>query len=413
MNQKAVMTPTKHARFSPSGSSRWIPCPGSVPFCESLNIPRRESFYADEGTACHELAAHCLEHRILDASEFEGRVFYKDIETNREMINATDEYVAYVLALMECDSVLEVETRITMEALDEGMGGTGDAVIWGRNHLHVCDLKYGRGVAVEVEDNSQLMLYGAGRLLELLNAGKLVLDEVETVCMHIIQPRSPHQNGPCRRWECSIDTLRKLWKDAKEAIIIAKSDNPTFKAGEKQCKWCDGAAVCRTLANHAMEVAQSDFADLMSPALKLIQANTLTPEQMSAVLDNIPAIDAWTKAVQTFAHFQIERGESVPNYKLVRGRANRGWAIGCADEVTKVVEELGFVKDELYTEPKFKSPAQIETLIGKKKAAALSPFIVKPLGKISLAHISDKREAVSKSDAAAADFAGYEESSDE
>ena len=52
---------------------------------------------------------------------------------------------------------------------------TGDLVI---------DLKYGKGVAVEVERNPQMMLYGLGAL-ELFDA----IYDIDTVRMTIYQPR--------------------------------------------------------------------------------------------------------------------------------------------------------------------------------------------------------------------------------
>ncbi len=47
-----------HARLSPSAAERWMTCPGSVKLSEA--IQDRESQYAAEGTAAHELAEHIL-----------------------------------------------------------------------------------------------------------------------------------------------------------------------------------------------------------------------------------------------------------------------------------------------------------------------------------------------------------------
>lgn len=407
------LTPSAHSRFSPSGSSRWLFCTASVPFCESLNLPHRESEYANEGTACHELAAHCLQNGILDASEFEGVVFYKGIPTDREMINATNDYVSYILGYMHEGATLEVEKRITMEPLHPGMGGTSDAVIWSKTEFHTFDLKYGRGVPVEVEENTQLGLYQSGRLQELVKAGKIDLSTITTMAFHIIQPRAPHPDGPCRRWDSPLEWLRNLWSDAKAAIKEANSPSPKFHPGAKQCKWCEGAPACKALAAHNMTIAMSDFENLASPQIGLIQANRLTPSQISDILKHSDTIENWIKAVITYAQFQLEHKQEIPNYKLVRGRANRGWANGSETQVVKFVEDKGFKKEDCYSEPKFKSPSQIESLVGKKTVAEIASLIVKPQGRITIAHISDKRESVTVDDTAKADFASFSNESNE
>ena len=53
-----VATSVHAVLFPPSGSPRWMPCPGSVALCAGL--PRTSSIYADEGTAAHYLASRAL-----------------------------------------------------------------------------------------------------------------------------------------------------------------------------------------------------------------------------------------------------------------------------------------------------------------------------------------------------------------
>ena len=56
----------------------------------------------------------------------------------------------------------------------------------------------------------------------------------------------------------------------------------------------------------------------------------------------------------------------MPGWKLVPKRANRQWVF---DEPTlrKALRKLKLLKADIYEAPKFKSPAQIEKLLGKKK----------------------------------------------
>src|SRR3546814_4893751 len=92
---------------------------------------------------------------------------------------------------------------------------TGDAVLYrpSTGELRVYDLKYGRGVPVEVERNSQELYYGLGATMA--EPGRLV----NTVELVIVQPRAPHRDGPVRRWET---TGMELLDWAVELVDAAK-----------------------------------------------------------------------------------------------------------------------------------------------------------------------------------------------
>ena len=55
----------------------------------------------------------------------------------------------------------------------------------GGTHLHIVDLKYGKGVPVSAVDNSQIRAYALGFLQEM----ECIYDNLDTVTMHIVQPR--------------------------------------------------------------------------------------------------------------------------------------------------------------------------------------------------------------------------------
>lgn len=401
------LTPSTHSRFSPSGSKRWISCPGSIAFVESLNLPHRDSEYAAEGTACHELAAHCLQKHILDASAFVDEIFYRDIKTTWEMCSATNEYVAYILSFIHPGAILEVEQRVEMDDLQHGTGGTSDAFIWSTEEFHCFDLKYGQGVPVEVTENYQLMLYAAGRIRELHLSGKINASKLKRICLHIIQPRAPHSDGPCRSWDVSVDRLRTHWIDAKEAIKLACSKNPPLNPGAEQCKWCDGAPVCRSLAEFNMKTAMLDFADLAEPEIDLIQANKLSNDELAYVLTHSDTLENWIKSVVSFAQYQLERQIKIPGYKLVRGRSNRSWANNSDEQILQWLEDRGVDTSEAYTKPKLRSPSQIEQIVGKKAFKELDDYVIKPLGKVTIATTSDKRDEVFINNTPQNDFAPF------
>ncbi len=59
-----------HAKFSPSGAHRWIPCPGSLAL--EAAYPNTSSKFADEGTAAHEVAAKVLQDNLASAVDLVG-----------------------------------------------------------------------------------------------------------------------------------------------------------------------------------------------------------------------------------------------------------------------------------------------------------------------------------------------------
>lgn len=75
--------------------------------------------------------------------------------------------------------------------------GTGDCVIVADDVLTVIDFKYGKGVAVSADHNSQMMLYALGAL-QLFDA----LYDIAEIRMVIFQPRIQSVS------ECVIGSFR-------------------------------------------------------------------------------------------------------------------------------------------------------------------------------------------------------------
>lgn len=164
-----------HARLSPSGSKRWMACPGSVTL--EAPFPDTSSTYADDGTAMHTVAAWCLteghhahtriEHQIPvhDGGEPPRYVTFTD-----EMAVMVQEYVDTVRALAT-GHTLQVEQRVDFSPF-VGVAdqfGTADAIIWNARdgELLLVDLKTGYRF-VDAEENSQLLTYALGALKQIV-----------------------------------------------------------------------------------------------------------------------------------------------------------------------------------------------------------------------------------------------------
>lgn len=178
-----MSSPEHHALLSASSTNRWLSAP-PLPRLEQY-FPYSTSSVAAEGTAAHALDEYKI-HRLLD-DKFKRPT--SDYQSD-EMENLTDDYASYVLE--QChkireytpDATIRVEQKLDFpKYVPKGLG-TGDRIIVSDHLLHIIDLKYGKGVRVEAQNNPQMKLYAVG-VLEMFG-GLYNADEVETT---IFQPR--------------------------------------------------------------------------------------------------------------------------------------------------------------------------------------------------------------------------------
>jgi hypothetical protein len=216
------------------------------------------------------------------------------------------------------------------------------------------------------------MLYALGAL----RAQELVYD-IERVSMNIIQPRLNNFST----WECSVDYLEKWAKEIVRPKALAAFDGEGEKAAGDWCKWCKVKAICRTLADHNLELAKYDFAP----------AQDLSLTELAGILTRADMLLDWLSSVKKHLSDEALRGESVPGYKLVVGKSNRRWVDGT--KVQKVMDEEGFTTDE-YMKSTLQGIPTIEKLLGRETFdEKLTGTWEKPSGAPTLVHISDKRPA--------------------
>lgn len=166
-----VLHEEEHARLSPSGSKKWFACPGSLTL--EKPIPNKSSIYADDGTAMHTVAAWCLtQHRR--ATKYVGEYIevqakgepVRKVQFDDDMAELVQGYVDQVRMLGIGNQML-IEKRVEFSSFIDvpGQFGTADAIIVNDRdgELMLVDLKTGH-TPVDVEKNSQLMLYALGAL---------------------------------------------------------------------------------------------------------------------------------------------------------------------------------------------------------------------------------------------------------
>lgn len=410
--------PQAHSEFSPSGSGRWLACPGSIQAIRSLNLVRGKSnFYALEGSVAHEIASECLIDTGKHPEDYIGQTITLPNEdgilVTKEMTDAVDIYVDHVLAYRTPTNRMRIEEKVSLEFLTPGMFGTADAIVIDEDVLRVIDYKHGKGVAVDVHKNSQLMTYGLGTVMMLIEEG-FDISKIRVVELQIVQPRCPHPDGSIRVDTLTIDDLKKHSKRCRKAIKNACSTDPWFEAGEKQCQWCDFAPMCKHLAEFNLRLATNEFSEFASleedfKPTNFKEANSLSDKEISIILQNSSIIQNWIKRMLAYAQDELEHDRPIPNYKLVRGRSNRVWKDGAFEDVKLECKmAIPDLTDEDFINSKNKTPAMIEKMLGKKKKI-IEGYFEKPLGKVTIAHITDKRPAVSPDTDAKNDFAEFAE----
>ena len=366
---------SKHALLTASGSKRWLSCPPSARL--EATFADKETTAAAEGTAAHALAEYKVKRALRyfckrPVSEFEDEV----------MDQATDDYAAFILEQMAemrkagAEPTVMVETRLDFSDWVPDGFGTGDCIIIGGDTLHICDLKYGAGVVVEAEGNSQMRLYALGAIQQFG-----CLYDVKTVHMTIFQPRRDNVST-------ATMTVEELMAWA-ETELRPKAELAFAGEGEYHpgswCLFCKAADRCRVRAEENLKLAREEFG---LPPL-------LTDEEIETLLPRLADMVKWANDLQAYAlDAAVNHGKHWDGFKLVEGRSIRRYAD--EEAVAKTAEENGY--RDIYRRTLI-NLTDMERLMGKKKFnEILGAFVVKPPGKPTLVPIGDKRPAITVND---------------
>ena len=396
-----------HAKFAPSGSHTWIPCPASIRLSEGIEGTTSE--YAMEGTALHEITEKCLRSK-LPAKHFLGTTMTSpkdDTDWSMEMDEGHVQAVQYCLDqvkdLADEHQVKGGHLEVTVD-LNEHCWGKVDVLMYNDEWLIVTDFKFGRGVSVKAEGNPQQMLYALGAAKFLADKGLPVPPKVLIV---ILMPRLP---PPFRSWDTTVSELKEWYvKSVKPAFAAADDPNTVCNPGEAQCRWCSANGVCTARANFLLGVAEEEFKEyavgddglpvvtaISTPKIPEVKealtagVEMLTPDIAARILNYQSDFDNFFKEVGKFALQTALDGGEVPGYKLVHGKSNRKW--NAKDDVIAAMLKSDFDVDGY--NKKLKSPAQAEKAVGKDNKEALAEYIIKPEGKIILVDESDTRPEV-------------------
>jgi hypothetical protein len=289
------------------------------------------------GTAIHELSEIILRGGAIPDG------------TDPDHLSMAQGYANFVNTLVENPrkKLIEVNLDEGLKSLHPALGGTADAILVDGDHLHVIDLKTGR-VAVDAEDNKQLLTYALGAMRQLKAPSTI------TCTMHIFQPRVGHS-----KWTVSGLRLELHGRRLQSAAELALTGDAPTNPSPDACRYCKAKTICPSMREKVQEVARSDFKP----------DTTVTPE----MLENAALVAAWADAVQSAAKDQLTNGQTIQGWAMRAGRKTKFWK----DEAL-VMEAF---KDNLKVW-ELKSPSAVlklgvevsEDLVGEKSAA---PSLVK------------------------------------
>lgn len=358
-----------HAELGASSCHRWWNCPGSIRM--SRGMPNRSTKAAELGTAAHEVAELCLRHG-QDAVEYIGR-FVNEIEIDEHTADKVQEYLDDCRSYDGPPEFVWTEVPVDLAALNPPapMFGTADRAEYypAEQLVKVKDYKNGY-VYVPVPGNPQPMYYALGAVLFL--GAERPVSRVEVTI------NQPEHGGPRRHTYDAVELVEWAAELMDRARATQAPDAPLV-AGP-WCKHCPAAGICEAQARHNLQTALVEFGvavdghDVDSHGIVASVAappqfyqppapDTLTLDQLSAVLDRADEFEAWIKSVRSYA---IAINGVPGRWKVVETEGRDKWRD--AAEAGTLIEVVHGV--DPFVPREVASPAQLRARLAAAEHAA-------------------------------------------
>lgn len=436
----------EHAVYGASSMAIWSSCPGMFNLLRraqksgAVSTADHGSRYAAEGTAAHDEGERLLTDAIKRNFSYgspEGAAQHvqppEDCDDPAEFKRAVGTYVHACLSAAETAPpstrtpfFVGVELRVELNGLYEmedwqlpedkpadwlaehaPLFGTADFVLAKSGILYVVDYKHGSGVPVS-PDSPQLRYYALGAYLRLRREKPEAAEGIHTVETVVVQPRAPGDAPEgIKRATWSMSELRAFGSELVGNVLATFEDDAPLNPG-KHCQFCRAAAApCPGLAKRARDLAKQHFGvidgtDQINTDTSL-DLTGLEPETLAQYLSELPVLKDFIRKVEVAATSRLGRGEAVPGWKPVRGRAHRRWRD--EEAVLKDIETAVPNAADKAAPRKPLTVAQMEKLakqdgqIDALMNNALQAHIEKPEGKITYAPEDDARPAVTSAQA--------------
>ena len=291
-----------------SSAERVIKCAASVKLSQQMP-PQVENQDMRDGTRRHELLQAVLEDKV-------------------DSRNIDDEKVLAALDLFDNEvdpkgeALFDLEKRVHY-IWNPDVFGTVDMIgALNKDTAYVLDWKTGDGHLVTAEENYQLLFYAAAAL----SCGHWAFQHRTYVELIIVQP------PVVRRWRTDKARLREFEHELRMALAAAERDTAPHPG--EHCKWCPAKVICP---------AMNGARDRLIKA----QLDALPAEALTSILNDAEQVESVIETARKMALSILEKGGTVPGFKLVPKRATRSWIK--EDEAKAAVLALGVKEDRKST----------------------------------------------------------------
>lgn len=390
--------------FRPSYSATWLNCAAAL--LDGRFYPDSAGIEAAIGTVFHDIMqewlntgeepryrlGHIAEVWKQDADRTKDKPFL--VEIDEDMFYHGERCLEYVRPFR---GRRLVERRVDISHITPipDQSGTLDLAFLRPRRARIIDWKYGTGVKVFAEWNTQELLYLSGIFEEFDHKYHFEILE-----LHIVQPRLNHFDKFTITRQELLDWM--VWAKAR-ARMSWQRKNRKYTVGVKQCTWCKRRVDCRAKLVALEALADEDFDRFAEPIgeAEAREVEVFTPPRsMETTIDRLTLaekvqiysyralFERWFKMLGEDILEAGVDGEDLGEYFVTEGRANRRFK-NERDLVDKV-KMLGVTESELYKR-KLLSPNELEKLLrtrygmrGKALGEYVALFADKPPGKPTL-----------------------------
>ena len=333
-------------KLRPSAADRWIACPGSI--YASIGRVSPSSPYAIEGTRAHVHAASEAAQKFNCA--YAAEELYEDVDMARHAQTWAKYLSDEMLLWMPCRAGVEesVDLSQVLAVPSGAAGGTVDFYALSDEILLVADYKYGEGVLVHAQGNTQLKLYALGLAHKYGYCGEMTLA--------VYQPRV---SDKLNIWSTSTEVLQSelpaLRKAAQEAW---ESDEKTRRVYGSHCRWCAAKTVCSQGVGDVKAGLVEAFKRL-APVAKNPQASV---DELSSALHELCEYQGFVDDLKERVKQALSEGHTSAHWELV-ARRNKSWGES-TEKILGVLEDLGVPAAKATA---LLSPAKIAKFVSKSK----------------------------------------------
>ncbi|WP_294105898.1 DUF2800 domain-containing protein [Thiolapillus sp.] len=213
--------------------------------------------------------------------------------------------------------------------------------------------------------------------------------EHESVRVHmgILQPEccNPGESAISMQSFTLADFIRKFAQPLVDSIETMLGDVSAEKPIRgNHCQYCPGKSKGCEAWGVQKEAVIPDMAGLDTEK----GVETLTDEELAAVVKSAKAIEDYLEAAKTETKARLLAGKDVPGVKLRDGRISRSWALD-QEEMEKLFRASNIRPNEFRKPVEILSPAQAEKTWSKRRWAEMAQYVEEKVGKPSLM-VTDK-----------------------